>query len=268
MRCLTKAIKERFKTVPQTKVILHSDRGTQFSSKHYNQFIKQFEQFIIPSMSRENTPTDNSVAERFMRTVKEHKINGKILEQSIQEEIISKNNSASPNFRKLVNNYITSLNQKPNKKSYSKAPKRHDKDVTVASFLMQKPLYTKAFSKRYGKDKRRKEIDKFKSENLKVVNLLKEIAATKAEIVDRTPFDHLEGNLELELIEKRLTEICELLENNQHIVQKSVAGVIQPVNDNVDQLREQFNEEMLSLNKKIDRLLPKNKKKARYSATP
>jgi hypothetical protein len=42
---------------------MHTDKGTQFSNQCYNNFINQFEQFIIPSMSHENTPTDNAVAE-------------------------------------------------------------------------------------------------------------------------------------------------------------------------------------------------------------
>ena len=36
-------------------------------------------------MSSENTPTDNAVAERFMRTFKEHPISGKTFEQATQE---------------------------------------------------------------------------------------------------------------------------------------------------------------------------------------
>ena len=103
--------KKRFRIVPRRRVILHSDRGTQFSSICYNNFTKKFEQFIIPSMSRENTPTDNGVAERFMRTFKEHKINGKIIEQSIQEAII-----LNKRPRSILNKYIISLNQKPNNK--------------------------------------------------------------------------------------------------------------------------------------------------------
>lgn len=38
-------------------------------------------------MSRENTPTDNAVAERFMRTFKEHQVNGKTFEQATQEDL-------------------------------------------------------------------------------------------------------------------------------------------------------------------------------------
>jgi transposase InsO family protein len=63
VKCLKKAINKRFVIVPKIRTIMHTDRGTQFSSQSYNSFINQFEQFIIPSMSRENTPTDNGVAE-------------------------------------------------------------------------------------------------------------------------------------------------------------------------------------------------------------
>lgn len=72
INCLKKAIDKRFVLVPKTKVILHTDRGSQFSSKAYNSFVNNFKEFIKPSMSRENTPTDNAVAERFMRTFKNH----------------------------------------------------------------------------------------------------------------------------------------------------------------------------------------------------
>lgn len=198
-----------------------------------------------------------------MRTFKEHKINGKIIEQSIHEAIISNTSPGSKSYRNIVNNYIVSLNQKPNRKSFYKSPERHDIDVTAASLLMHEPLHSRAFSERYGEDNRRNEISKFKSENLKVVSLLEEIASKRAEIVDRTPFDNFEGNnIALELVDQRLTELYELLSSNQHIVRKTVERAIEPVNENVDELREQFSEEMEVLNKKIDMLLPKPKKKA------
>lgn len=40
-------------------------------------------------MFKENTPTDNSITERFMRRFKEHQVGGKTFEQSIQESLIS-----------------------------------------------------------------------------------------------------------------------------------------------------------------------------------
>lgn len=125
---------------------------------------------------------------------------------------------------------------------------------------MCEPPYSKAFSERYGQNSRRTKITKYKSDNYKVSSFLEEIAAKKAFIVDKTTFDSLEGNVALELIQERLDEMQHLLEDNQYIVQKSVEGIIEPVNDNVDELREQFYQEMDTLNKKIDKLIPKNKK--------
>lgn len=80
-------------------------------------------------MSRENTPTDNAVAERFMRTFKEHLINGKTFEQATQESIIS----GSKSYKSILNIYIQSLNTRPNRKTLFKSPYRHDSDVLTAS---------------------------------------------------------------------------------------------------------------------------------------
>jgi uncharacterized protein YlzI (FlbEa/FlbD family) len=54
----------------------------------------------------------------------------------------------------------------------------------------------------------------------------------------------------LELIQERLDEMQQLLKNNQYIVQKSLEEIIEPVNENVAKLREQFYQEMETLNKK------------------
>lgn len=59
---LKRSINSWFVLVTKIKAILHTDSGTRFSSEHYNKFVNQFEQFIQPSMSRENIPTDNGVA--------------------------------------------------------------------------------------------------------------------------------------------------------------------------------------------------------------
>lgn len=102
VKSLSKVIEKRFIAEPIQKVIIHTDRGTQFSSQAYNNFTKHFEAFVIPSMSRENTPTDNSVAERFMRTFKEHQVGGKTFEQFIQESVVSREKS----YRSILNIFI------------------------------------------------------------------------------------------------------------------------------------------------------------------
>ena len=68
-------IEKRLPIKPRRELILHTDRGSQFTSEAYNKFIKQQEGFIVPSMSRVNKPKNNRVVERFMKTFKEHKIN-------------------------------------------------------------------------------------------------------------------------------------------------------------------------------------------------
>jgi integrase/transposase InsO family protein len=260
VNCLKKAIKKRFVIIPKMKTILHTDRGTQFSSQCYNSFINQFEQFIIPSMSRENTPTDNGVAERFMRTFKGHQIDGKIIEQAIQETILLDTISESKSYRTIVNSYVESINKKPNRKSFLKGPERYDMDVSSASTFMREPLYPKAFSEHFGVDLRREEIYKYKSENLKIVSLLEEFATQKSEIVDKTPFDKFDGSLALELIDRRLKELYRLIQDNELTIRKSVGEAIEPVNENIAEFQEQFLDEMDGLNKKVDMLLPKVKK--------
>jgi len=97
-----------------------------------------------------------------------------------------------------------------------------------------------------------------KSKNFKVVNLFEDIVSKKAEIVDMTPFDNFADNITLKLIDKNLTELYDLVSSNPYII--GVEGIIEPVNNNVDELRDQISEEMEALNKKIDMLLPKDKK--------
>ena len=94
LRRLERAINQRLKTSDKRKLIIHSDRGTQFSSKTYNNFIKKYEKYFVPSTARENTPTDNSVAERFMRTFKQHKIYNTSIEEKLSNSI-----AIDPNFR-------------------------------------------------------------------------------------------------------------------------------------------------------------------------
>lgn len=74
---LNEAIRQRILIKPKSKLIIHIDKGTNFTNSSYNQFIEQNKDFIQVSMLRANTPKDNSVVERFIRTFKEHKISNK-----------------------------------------------------------------------------------------------------------------------------------------------------------------------------------------------
>lgn len=133
IRSLERAINQRLKTSDKRKLIIHSDRGTQFSSKTYNNFTKKYEKYFVPSMARENTPTDNSVAERFMRTFKQHKIYNTTIEEKLSNSIAIDLNFRS--YRATLNRYVNSLNNKPNKKSVI-TPQKQDKSVSTAAMLM------------------------------------------------------------------------------------------------------------------------------------
>lgn len=58
---------------PQSGLIHHSDRGSQYASGDYQTLIKKHE--MIPSMSRKGDCWDNAVAESFLHTLKVEKIN-------------------------------------------------------------------------------------------------------------------------------------------------------------------------------------------------
>jgi transposase InsO family protein len=117
---LIRVIEERLPLKPRREVILHTDRGTEFTSKKYDQFIQDQEGFIVASMSRFAKPKDNPVAERFMRTFKEHKIN----DRTFQEELLyqAEINSKFQGYRKVFNSFAKSIDFKPNKKSGKKLP--------------------------------------------------------------------------------------------------------------------------------------------------
>lgn len=85
-------------------------------------------------MSRANTPKDNPVAERFMQTFKEHKIDNKTFQQELFHQIES--NSKFKGYRKIFNLYVRSLNLKPNIKFGQNTPERHDLKFSVVSQLM------------------------------------------------------------------------------------------------------------------------------------
>lgn len=245
---LTKVIDKRLPIKPRREVIIHTDRGTQFSSGAYNKFIKENEGFVVPSMSRANKPKDNPVAERFMRTFKEHKINGK----TFQEELFSQIeiNSQFKGYRKFFNLYVKSIDLKPNTKSQKRSPEQHDNESSTAAMLMIEPQYSKSFSTHYGDDFRRNNIEQFKLQSNEVISILDEIAAKKAEIVEKTPFDFYEDNLALQVIDERLQSIYGLIRSNPELTREYVEEAILPIQDKLE-----------DMDQKLNILLPKRRKK-------
>jgi len=210
---LSKEMDYRFWVERENKLIIHTDRGTQFSSKLYNDFIKKYQAYMLSSMSRENTPTDNGVAERFMRTFKECTIDG----SNLQETLI---NSEFKYRNSIIKKYVEKLNKTPNKKTNLKGSQITYNLVTAASMLMRDPKHTKAFSEHLGGDPRNLEIMEYKKQNATLVSILDEIAARKAEIVDKTPFDDFDNELLTKVIDERLTALYDLIKSNPEITNK------------------------------------------------
>lgn len=113
---------------------------------------------------------------------------------------------------------------------------------------MTSETYNRFIKQQEGFDFRTDEVEKFKAENEKVIGLLEELAAKKAELVDKTPFDNFESNLPLQVIDSRLNEIYALIHNNPKIKRQYVEKAIEPIEDSLTQLHE-----------KVDQLLPKGK---------
>ena len=244
---LAGVIEQRVPIKPRREVIIHTDRGTEFSSQKYNQFIQEQEGFVVASMSRANTPKDNPVAERFMRTFKEHKIDGRTFQQELfyQVEI----NSKFKGYRKVFNLFTKNVNLKPNRKSGNKSPNKYDTDASTAAMLMVEPAYSKAFSDFYGEDFRREPVDEFKTQSNNIVSILDEIAAKRSEVVDKTPFDFYDDNLALKVIDERLKDIYGLIQSNPDTTRQYVEEAVLPIQDMLE-----------SMDDKLNILLPKKRK--------
>lgn len=75
------------KRKPDIPIILHTNRGTEFTSRTYKNFVKQFKGFLELSMLWPSTLKDNAVMERFVRTFKEHRIYGIKFQDKLDAEI-------------------------------------------------------------------------------------------------------------------------------------------------------------------------------------
>lgn len=243
---LSRVIRERFKTPPSIILVINTDRGTQFTSQLYHDFTIKYKEYFQPSMSRKNTPTDNSVVERMNRTLKQCKINGVTLQDTIFN--ISKNN-LKRSYRPTVSRYIKFLNEKPNKKTFGTPPKLKDKEIDIAYNFMVDPMYPKAYSEHFGDDSRRQHVESYKRQGSKVIEILGDYVAKRAEVVDKTPFD-FENNLGYRQLDTQLKELRTLVEKNPDITK-------QYVEQSVESMENSLND----LHKKVDRLLPKDKVK-------
>lgn len=92
-----KMVLDKKKEYPHLETILHSDQGSVYSSKSYNELLPNYN--ITRSMSRVGTPTDNGAMEAIVGWVKE-------------ELFLDFNLNQSENIEQTVEEYITYFNYK------------------------------------------------------------------------------------------------------------------------------------------------------------
>jgi hypothetical protein len=78
----------------------------------------------VARVSSANTPKDNPVAERFVRTFKEDKINDKTFQQELFYQI--EINSKFKGYRRVFNLFTKNVNFKPNRKSGNKSTNKYN----------------------------------------------------------------------------------------------------------------------------------------------
>lgn len=251
IRTLRVALEERFPYYPAGKpdnlLLIHTDRGSQFTGLAYHNFVDEYNDLFEPSMSRHRVPRDNAVMERFVRTFKEHKIRGLTIEEYITQEKLK-----DPDFktyRKAMTRYVKSINSKVNRKTNPETPLDKDRMASNASLLMVPPVYTKAFSKHFGDDPRRDHIINYKNQSNQVSSFLEEMAAVRAELVDKTPFDDPKIKKAFDLVSMQLDRLTAILQDNPREVKAIVKEILEPTEDKIEEI-----------SKDVKTLLPKSKK--------
>ena len=105
------------------------------------------------------------------------------------------------------------------------------------------------------------QVENYKAESKQVVTTLQGLAARKAEVVERTPFDNFESNLAIQIINKRLEEIYAIIQNNPETTRAYVMEAVESIEDSLTELhskidtlltRDKINREVLPLRDPID----------------
>ena len=93
------------------------------------------------------------------------------------------------------------------------------------------------------------EVEKSKTKNIKVIGSLAKLTLRKVELAYKTPFDNFENDIALQVIDNRLNEIYNIIQNNPQATRQYVEEAIEPIEDSLSQLHN-----------KVDQLISKSKK--------
>ena len=91
-----------------------------------------------------------------------------------------------------------------------------------------------------------------------VVDFIQQMAA---EVVSETPFDDYETNLKHKLNEKRFQELVALIQRNPEITKEYVESAVQPIRDDIEEIREEVNQGIEDIKDLLTRK-PKSKRNA------
>ena len=104
---------------PSTSLIFHTDRGANYISKSFNDYLKSLK--ITHSFSRPHVPYDNSVMESFFASLK-------------REELYRKKYRSEKEFYKAVEDYIEFYNEpRPHAKLQYKTPNQKEREYKEKS---------------------------------------------------------------------------------------------------------------------------------------
>ena len=115
----TQLLKSTFKIAynnrtPMSNLIFHTDRGANYRSKSFNDYLKSLN--VTHSFSRAYIPYDNSVMESFFSSMK-------------REELYRTKYRSEKEFRTAVDDYITFYNERrPHRKNLYKTPLQKERD--------------------------------------------------------------------------------------------------------------------------------------------
>ena len=99
---------------PSPGLILHTDNGSNFCSKTFEDYLKENE--VVHSFSRSGTPHDNAVAESFFSSLK-------------QEELYRRKINSEAEFYRIIENYINFYNsERLHSANHYKSPDEYEEE--------------------------------------------------------------------------------------------------------------------------------------------
>ena len=148
----------------ENPIIVHTDRGGQFTSQEYHQFILKHSDRVQGSHTAAGHHS-NQVIERFNRTLKEHRVAGLTLKEQIQMQ------SRIEYKHQIISSHIKDLNHTPNSKTKGHTAEERHQAIQLLNSHSQTPKYV-SYSHHIGNDPRTtntENIDKFQEEMIKEI---------------------------------------------------------------------------------------------------